>query len=188
MKKQEKGITLIALVITIIILLILATVSIATLTGENGIVSKTHTAQEKTKREEIIESARVDILAQQAENLEGSITENELITILNQYGKLSDEDETSILEKTLTTAEGNQKIKVSEIWNGTLKVPINFTVFNKTFSAMSGDTWDDFLRLDIKESGRENGEWGIGGTDTEDLVCIWRLGADKYSASFCSYS
>ncbi len=35
-----KGITLIALVITIIVLLILVGVSIATLTGENGILNK----------------------------------------------------------------------------------------------------------------------------------------------------
>jgi len=39
-RKTNKGITLIALVITIIILLILAAVSIATLTGENGILQK----------------------------------------------------------------------------------------------------------------------------------------------------
>ena len=36
--RKNKGITLIALVITIIVLLILAAVSIATLTGENGIL------------------------------------------------------------------------------------------------------------------------------------------------------
>ena len=38
--KNNKGITLIALVITIIVLLILAGVSIALLTGENGILNK----------------------------------------------------------------------------------------------------------------------------------------------------
>ena len=37
-EKRTKGITLIALVITIIVLLILAGVSIATLTGENRII------------------------------------------------------------------------------------------------------------------------------------------------------
>ena len=36
--RKEKGITLIALVITIIVLLILAGVVIATLTGDNGIL------------------------------------------------------------------------------------------------------------------------------------------------------
>ena len=38
--KERKGITLIALVITIIVLLILAGISIATLTGNNGLLSK----------------------------------------------------------------------------------------------------------------------------------------------------
>ena len=47
-KYHEKGITLIALVITIIILLILASISIATLTGENGILSKALKAKEAT--------------------------------------------------------------------------------------------------------------------------------------------
>ena len=37
--KNNKGITLIALVITIIVLLILAGISIAMLTGENGILT-----------------------------------------------------------------------------------------------------------------------------------------------------
>ena len=47
MKKQNKGITLIALVITIIVLLILAGVSIATLTGENGLLAKAGNAKEE---------------------------------------------------------------------------------------------------------------------------------------------
>ena len=38
--KGKKGITLIALVITIIVLLILAGVTIATLTGDNGILKQ----------------------------------------------------------------------------------------------------------------------------------------------------
>ena len=40
MKNSSKGITLIALVITIIVLLILAGVSIAMLTGDNGILTQ----------------------------------------------------------------------------------------------------------------------------------------------------
>ena len=43
--KINKGITLIALVITIIVLLILAGVTIATLTGDNGILTKTQNAK-----------------------------------------------------------------------------------------------------------------------------------------------
>ena len=47
--KNKKGITLIALVITIIVLLILAGVSIATLTGENGLIQQATVAKENTE-------------------------------------------------------------------------------------------------------------------------------------------
>ena len=46
--KKNNGITLIALVITIIVLLILAGVSIATLTGNNGILTRANQAKENT--------------------------------------------------------------------------------------------------------------------------------------------
>ena len=44
---KEKGITLIALIITIIILLILAGVTIATLMGDNGLINKAKDAKIK---------------------------------------------------------------------------------------------------------------------------------------------
>ena len=72
MKKmgKQKGITLIALVITIIVLLILAGISIATLTGENGLLSKATTAKEETKKAEIREEIELAIAAIQAEELQ----------------------------------------------------------------------------------------------------------------------
>ena len=48
--KEKKGITLIALVVTIVILLILAAVSISMLTGENGIITQAKRAKEETER------------------------------------------------------------------------------------------------------------------------------------------
>ena len=47
--KENKGITLIAMVITIIVLLILAGVSIAMLTGENGILTQAQRAKNETE-------------------------------------------------------------------------------------------------------------------------------------------
>ena len=47
MKNNQKGITLIALVVTIIVLLILAGVSIAMLTGQNGILNRGQEAAQK---------------------------------------------------------------------------------------------------------------------------------------------
>ncbi len=48
--KQEKGITLIALVITVVVLLILAGVSIAMLTGDNGIITMAQEASFRTEK------------------------------------------------------------------------------------------------------------------------------------------
>ena len=57
--KDQKAITLIALVITIIVLLILAAVTIATLTGDNGILTQANNAKTKNKIESDIEAIRL---------------------------------------------------------------------------------------------------------------------------------
>ena len=60
---KEKGITLIALVVTIVILLILAGISIAMLTGDNGILSQAQNAKNKT--EEAERNEKLDLLKQE---------------------------------------------------------------------------------------------------------------------------
>lgn len=54
--KRNKGITLIALVITIIVLLILAGISIAMISGQNGIFTQANKAKEETKKAEYKEA------------------------------------------------------------------------------------------------------------------------------------
>ena len=49
---KEKGVTLIALAVTIIVMLILAGVTIATLTGENGIIAQAKKSKESSKKAE----------------------------------------------------------------------------------------------------------------------------------------
>ena len=63
-KKEScnKGITLIALVITIIVLLILAGISIAMLTGDNGILKKATTAKEQTEQAQAKEKIQLEVL------------------------------------------------------------------------------------------------------------------------------
>ena len=65
-RKNDKGITLLALVITIIVLLILAGVTIATLTGDNGILTKAGDAKTSTEigdEKEKVELSAVGALA-----------------------------------------------------------------------------------------------------------------------------
>ena len=59
--KNQKGITLIALVITIIVLLILAGVSIAMLTGENGLLTKAGNAKTETTQKEAEEVVKIAV-------------------------------------------------------------------------------------------------------------------------------
>lgn len=61
--KNNKGITLIALVITIIVLLILAGVSIAMLTGNNGILTQANTAKTDTATAEEVERINMELNA-----------------------------------------------------------------------------------------------------------------------------
>ncbi len=67
---NNKGITLIALVITIIVLLILAGVSIAMLTGQNGILNQATNAKDETERAEIAEKVNMAIQAAYAAAVE----------------------------------------------------------------------------------------------------------------------
>ena len=60
--KSTKGITLIALVVTIIILLILAGVSIAMLTGNNGILSQAGRAKDRTREEGAREKIQLEVM------------------------------------------------------------------------------------------------------------------------------
>ena len=64
---NNKGITLIALVITIIVLLILAGVSIAMLTGNNGILTQAGNAKTETTKAEAVERINMVLNAAYAE-------------------------------------------------------------------------------------------------------------------------
>lgn len=81
MIKNNKGITLIALVITIIVLLILAGVSIAMLTGSNGILTQATNAAGKTSTAGIKEKVEMAISAAYAAQLEADPSSSANLTI-----------------------------------------------------------------------------------------------------------
>ena len=83
--KGSRGITLIALVITIIVLLILAAVSIATLTGENGILTQATRAGEETKNATEKEQIELACVAVMGENRGGEIIKEQLEAELKKY-------------------------------------------------------------------------------------------------------
>ena len=115
--KEKQGITLIALIITIIVLLILAGISIAMLAGDNGILTRTKSSKQISEIAGIKEEIKTEIIAEQAGN-EGNISESALKTILEKYGTINyDEDGKKI--KSITTTKEGYEIAMKDIWTGT---------------------------------------------------------------------
>ena len=90
---NSKGITLVALVVTIIVLLILAGVTITSLLGDEGIISKAQQAANATKKSQVIEGVRMDILTAQ---IDGNLTQGKLEEILGNYGEIQYDEEGNI--------------------------------------------------------------------------------------------
>ena len=82
--KNVKGITLIALVITIIVLLILAGVVIATLTGDNGILGKAKTAKITNDEEKAKEQIKIAVMGSYGKD--GELNYDDLTKNLGQIG------------------------------------------------------------------------------------------------------
>ena len=85
LKYDKKGITLISLVVTIIVLLILAGVTIATLTGNNGILTRASEAKEKTEEAQEKEGLELAVTSSQMEDVNTlEITEEKLSDAIKQ--------------------------------------------------------------------------------------------------------
>lgn len=82
--KERNGITLIALVITIIVLLILAGVTIATLTGDNGILGKANEAKTTNDEEKAKEQIKIAVMGSYGKD--GELNYDDLKQNLGQIG------------------------------------------------------------------------------------------------------
>ena len=123
-RKENKGITLIALVITIIVLLILAGVSIAMLTGENGILSQAQKAKTETENAATNEAARLDEYNSTLENwINGETTGGE-----GTIGTLD----------TLAKNPASENTPVKDSLGNIVWVPKGFIVGNPTDNVEDG--------------------------------------------------
>ena len=159
--KDVRGITLIALVITIIVLLILAAVSIATLTGENGILTKAKTAKEETEKAAAVEKVKVEVM--------GSF---------DRSGKLDLEE----LKKNLQKVEGlenditGQQFPITVIVDGQqITVQKNGTVENKESNPITfnPETLTIGEATRTSEYGRKVKEYNI--RTEQSTNDVWRL-------------
>ena len=109
--ENKNGITLIALVITIIVLLILAGVSIAVLTGENGILTQAQEAKTKTTQAEARERVELEMAAS-----------------FDDRGKYNLEIAKKNLEDNLKLSPNAEKNGYTEDDNG--RITINYNGYN----------------------------------------------------------
>ena len=111
MEKRNKGITLIALIVTIVVLLILAGITIGVLTGENGLIKKANEAKEKTE------------IASEKETVELAING---AMKKDRYGNISKEN----LDEELNEKIGNNAYNSNEIEEG---ITVTFTESNRSY-------------------------------------------------------
>ena len=122
-KNLTAGITLIALVVTIIVLIILAGVSINLILGDNGIITKAQQAKQAQEKADIIENLQIEIAAKEAEKLQNTngITVEEIEGILSKYGTVNKEAEEI---KSLTPTGKDYEISFKEIYGGSIGTDI----------------------------------------------------------------
>lgn len=106
--KQKKGITLIALVVTIVVLLILAGISIRTVFSDDGVISKSRDA--KTNTEYATLEDRVDLAIADAKSKNINPTIDNIITELINEGVITDATQVNTETGEITTNDPSYKI------------------------------------------------------------------------------
>ena len=208
-KKQAKGITLIALVITIIVLLILAGVTIATLTGENGILQQTQNAKTKTTEGEEKEQIRLGYSeyqiskhtgGQEKLKVEGAIvtgTEGAWKIKFDKSGNEYDFDGITSIGTTgpwkqegdtLTNTETKQTLKVGDYvdYDPTLGANASDLTYSSPSSKTGANSNQDFNAATYKNAGYG---WRVLGVSNGKVRLISEefVGAGTYSDSNRTY-
>ena len=128
---KNKGVTLIALAVTIVVMLILAGVTISVLNGENGIVKQAQKAKEESNIKELKEKVRIDIAGKRVENINGELRVSVLKEILDKYFD-NVPVETQITSETELKAKeeyGKYEMKISDIDVGEITYETSYTIF-----------------------------------------------------------
>ena len=163
--KRTQGITLIALVITIIVLLILAGISISMLSGDNGILNKAVQAKDATRGGEVQETVTLEAGNNTgAEYLGGTKkTRAQVISELHANGKLTDAE--------VATLEESNKITIGGI-------TIDFSVLGSISGNLTlGDVYtDEMIGQELSYTANSlsgyTGKWIVFGKDTSGNILI----------------
>lgn len=129
MFKSQKGITLVALAVTIVVLLILAGVTIAFVLSDDGVVKSAQDAATANDGAIVAENIQQALVAVQISELAGQIT-----------FQTNEATEGKDVTSTITTGLGTTGVAIS---SGTIKIKDDNTVtFNAVKATHDGKTFD----------------------------------------------
>lgn len=181
MTQRNGGITLIALVITIIVLLILAGVSIATLTGPNGLLTRATEAKTATEEAGTKEKLQVEI-AESFDN-SGNFSIEKLKENLKNNLNLSDENIKSNEDGSITVSIDGQEIRInkngSTIESNEANVPDVTNLKQKTYVTWTKNADGTYTINDTQTSepqgwyDYDNGKWANIKTEANGLEAYW---------------
>ena len=180
-RNSTKGITLIALVITIIVLLILAGVSIATLTGPNGLLTRATEAKEETEKAGINEKVQMKVAGSFDDS--GNLSIEKLKENLKNNLNLTDEDIQSHDDGSITIRIEGQEIRInrkgSTIDANEANVPDVSKLKQKTYVTWTKNAEGTYEIDDTQASEPQgwydynNGKWANIKTQANGLEAYW---------------
>ena len=109
MKRKERGVTLIALVVTIVVLLILVSIGIGAITSDNGVIKQSNETKQSAERESVIEKIEADLYTEKTKTGK-TPSKNDLKELIEEkdFGTVNEDD-------SFTSKIGNYKIEFEEI-------------------------------------------------------------------------
>lgn len=160
-KEDNKGITLIALVITIIVLLILAAVTIVTLTGENGILTKANEATQRNNQSKAEEEVKLAIGSLQIEERQRTIGQDEKISVLEKelkslYTEQQPATTISVSEEGWLISHRGNRFKIDNNYNVSYLDSFNAEEWDKKASNDDCFVWDGNTIIGYNEEALSN--------------------------------
>ena len=140
---KQNGITLIALVVTIIVLLILAGVTISLVLGENGIIAKAKKTQSVTDEASAKEAVELAVGYVQSEAYTSNLTREEIRAKLEQELQKTDANATAIIngDRYTGTYKGYE-FEIDSNFYVTIKQPFNAAEWDKTAAPETCFQWE----------------------------------------------
>lgn len=171
---KQKGITLIALVITVVILLILTGIAIVTLGGENGLIAKVNQAKKTQIETEMKEKLTLAISELQTEK-EGKATLDDITqewanNTLQDYDSTVTNDESTNGKKVTMTQNGvtgkyivDENLNITEILESNSNIEFSYEVLERVDNKVS-------ILIHVKDE--ENGLSRIEFPDQDAIIVL----------------